>query len=90
MAFCFGGGFMDEMKKVRLFEKKVSQFELSRITRIHPSRISLIENDLVTPTSKERQLIAAALGADPEKLFGPDLEKRKRAGVWIRDGKRIA
>ena len=61
---------MNELKKIRLFEKKISQFGLSRISGVHPSRLSLIENDLATPTTSEREHIGEALGMPPEEIFG--------------------
>jgi transcriptional regulator with XRE-family HTH domain len=61
---------MNELKKIRLFDKKISQFELSRRSGVHPSRISLIENDLVVPTASERKKISEAIGMPPEEIFG--------------------
>lgn len=61
---------MSELKKIRLLEKMISQFELSRISGVHPSRISLIENNLTTPTMNEQKRIAEALGMSPKEIFG--------------------
>ena len=73
---------MNELKKIRIFEKKISQFELSRRSGVHPSRVSLIENDLIVPTASERKKISEALGMVPEEIFGdekaPGSGKKKR------------
>ena len=61
---------MSALKKIRLFEKRISQFELSRASGVHPSRISLIENDLTVPTANERKKISEALDMSPKEIFG--------------------
>jgi transcriptional regulator with XRE-family HTH domain len=61
---------MSELKKIRLFDKKISQFELSRRSGVHPSRLSLIENGLTVPTAGERKKISEAIGMPPEEIFG--------------------
>lgn len=61
---------MNELKKIRILDKKISQWELSRRSGIHPSRLSLIENDLTTPTANERRAISEALGVPAEEIFG--------------------
>ncbi len=63
---------MGELKKIRMFDKQISQFELSRLSGVHPSRISRLENDLVTPTVNEVKKISEALGVLPEEVFGLD------------------
>jgi len=42
--------------------KRISQWELAKLTEIPQSRISLIENNLVNPKTEEREAIAGALG----------------------------
>lgn len=71
---------MSELKKIRILDKKISQFELSRRSGVHPSRLSLIENDLAVPTANERKRIAEALGLDAGEIFGKidaDVEKKR-------------
>jgi transcriptional regulator with XRE-family HTH domain len=63
---------MNDLRKIRIFEKKISQFELSRKSGVHPSRISLLENDLAKPSESEARRISEALEMVPEELFGPD------------------
>lgn len=41
-----------KLKELR-FENNISQWELAKISGIHQSKISLIENNLVKPTEKE-------------------------------------
>jgi transcriptional regulator with XRE-family HTH domain len=59
---------MNHLKEMRFF-KNVSQALLALETGIQQSRISLIENGLVTPREEERQKIADALGVAKDKLF---------------------
>lgn len=46
----------------------VTQFELSRRTRIHPSQISKIESGRLRPTKIEIAQIANAFGIEPAQL----------------------
>ena len=59
---------MNKLKEVRFF-KNVTQPLLSLKTGIHQSRISLIENELVTPREDEKQKIAAVLEVNVEDIF---------------------
>jgi len=61
---------MNELRRIRIIEKKISQFGLSRKSGVHPSRISLIENDRATPTGNEMNRLSKALGVVPAELFG--------------------
>ena len=63
---------MNDLRRIRIIEKKISQFGLSRKSGVHPSRISLIENDRATPTANEMNRLSKALGVVPEELFGLD------------------
>ncbi len=62
---------MNELKKIRMLDKEITQFELSRRSGVHPSRLSLIENKLTKPTANEVRRISEALGMLPEEVFGP-------------------
>ena len=59
---------MNRLKKTRFF-KCVTQPLLALKTGIQQSRISLIENELVTPREEEKQKIAKALGVKPGTIF---------------------
>lgn len=63
---------MNELKKIRILDKKISQFELSRKSGIHPSRISVLERGLAMPSMNEANRISEALGMLPEEVFGLD------------------
>jgi len=60
---------MNDLKRVRIC-KELSQIELSRISKIHPSRISLVESGKATPSLSEMRRISEALGILPEEVFG--------------------
>jgi len=47
---------------------KVTQFELSRRTRIHPAIISQIETGRLRPTMEQLERIAEAFHVEPNKL----------------------
>jgi transcriptional regulator with XRE-family HTH domain len=51
------------MEKLRLkrLQKRLSQWDLSKMTGIHQSRISLIERNYVIPRHDEVMKLAAAL-----------------------------
>ncbi len=65
---------MIRLKEAR-FNKRMSQMRLFLMTRIWPSKISCIENDLISPTADEKRKLAEALGYSQEWLF-PQEEKR--------------
>jgi transcriptional regulator with XRE-family HTH domain len=68
---------MTDLRKIRVSEKRISQFELSQKSGVHPSRISLLENDLAMPSESEVRRISEALGMVPEELFGLDAVVRR-------------
>lgn len=68
---------MNELKKIRLLDKEISQFELSRRSGIHPSRISRIESGSIIPTIREARRISEALGMLPEEIFGPGVMTKR-------------
>jgi transcriptional regulator with XRE-family HTH domain len=49
--------------------RHISQYVIALKTGIQQSRISLIENELVTPREEEKQKIAKALGLKEEDIF---------------------
>lgn len=58
------------LRKVRIFDKRISQWELSKKSGVHPSRISLFECGKKTPSLNEMNRISEALGMVPEEIFG--------------------
>ncbi len=62
---------MVELRRIR-YNKGLSQIELSRISKVHPSRISLLESGSTVPTANEIKNISGALGMLPEEIFGLD------------------
>ena len=48
---------MNELKKIRI-DRELSQVELSRMTKVHPSRISVIESGSAVPTENEVRRIS--------------------------------
>lgn len=50
-------------------EQRMTQFVLAQKSRVHTSRISHIENELVEPTQNERDRIARALKTDVAIVF---------------------
>ena len=59
---------MNKLKEARFF-KSITQPLLALKTGIQQSRLSLIENELVTPRGEEKQKIAKALGLKEEDIF---------------------
>lgn len=49
-------------------KRDVTQFELSRRTRIHPSLLSQIESGRLRPTAEQLTRIAEAFGLEPAQL----------------------
>ena len=50
--------------------KNMSQWSLAQSSKVHQSRISLIENDLVGPSEDEKDKLSGALGVRVSELFG--------------------
>ncbi len=71
---------MSELRNIRLCDRGISQFELSRLSGIHPSRISRLEAGLIEPSMKEIQRISEALGVVPEEVFGLGTVMKKLNG----------
>ena len=59
---------MNKLKEIRFF-KEVTQPLLALKSGIQQSRISLIENELVTPREGEKQKIAKALNLEIKDIF---------------------
>ena len=68
-----------KLKEAR-FKKNVTQWDLWKATNIHQSRISLIENDYILPTEKEKELIASALGFSMDAIIWPCKRKNNCHG----------
>jgi transcriptional regulator with XRE-family HTH domain len=62
---------MNNLKSFRLY-KGINQYGLARITGVHQSRISLIENGYIVATVSEKERLAKALDCLPEEIFGPN------------------
>ena len=62
---------MNQLRVIRA-GKRLTQFQLGLMTGILQSRLSLIENDLISPREDERKRIAKALGMKVEEIFGAD------------------
>jgi transcriptional regulator with XRE-family HTH domain len=77
---------MNDLRRIRI-DKRISQFDLSLKSRVHPSRISLIENNRTTPTGSEMNRISDALGILPEEVFGLDTVMRRLMPVERRSEK---
>jgi transcriptional regulator with XRE-family HTH domain len=60
---------MNKLREIR-FYKRISQFKLAALSRVHQSKISLIENDLIDLNRDEKERIAEALGMTLEEIFG--------------------
>jgi len=68
---------MHKLKEVRFF-KGISQPLLALKTGIQQSRISLIENELVTPREEEKKKIAKALNLKIENIFTKEKDNDDR------------
>lgn len=58
---------MNKLREIRVV-KRITQFQLRLSTRIHQSKISMIENGLVEPREDEKKKLAEALGV--EEIWG--------------------
>ena len=79
---------MSDLRRIRAIEKKISQFELSRKSGVHPSRISLLENGIAAPSENEMRRIAEALEMLPEEIFGLDAVVRRLSSGRKRENER--
>lgn len=60
---------MNRLREVRVV-KRVTQFQLRLSTGIHQSKISLMENGLISPKEDEKAKLAKALNLNPEEIWG--------------------
>ena len=51
--------------------KRMTQWDMRKVTGIHQSKISLIERGYVIPSEKERAAIAEALGVAASEIQWP-------------------
>jgi transcriptional regulator with XRE-family HTH domain len=62
---------MNRLRETRVI-RRVTQFELSKLTDVYPSKISLIENGYVEPRPDEKLKLSRALGVKLEEVFPSD------------------
>jgi transcriptional regulator with XRE-family HTH domain len=62
---------MNRLREIRVI-RRITQFQLRLSTRIHQSRISMIENGLIEPREGEKQRLAKALHVKSEDVWGRD------------------
>ena len=55
------------LKEAR-FKKRLTQYDLVKLTGVHQSKVSLIERGYSSPTRKEKLAIARALEVDPREI----------------------
>jgi transcriptional regulator with XRE-family HTH domain len=60
------------------FQKRLTQWTLARTLGVHQSRISLIENGIVTPTESEKEALAGGLGVRIEDIEWPEIEPEEQ------------
>lgn len=64
---------MSGLKDIRIKVKEMSQWKLAQESKVHQSRISLIENGLVEATEDEKKKLAKALNVPVSEIF-PEVE----------------
>ena len=60
---------MNRLREIRAV-RRITQFQLRLSTGVHQSKISMIENGLVTPREDEKKRLAKALGTRVEEIWG--------------------
>ena len=58
--------------KIERAKKGTKAIWIAKITGIHPSRLSRIENGWIEPRKDEREAIARALGCSVMDIFGAE------------------
>jgi DNA-binding XRE family transcriptional regulator len=74
---------MNKLKEVRFF-RRISQFRLSNTVGIAASKLSLVENDLVTLKPDEEKKIADFFQLPVEEIFPPQentILPKKKSGM---------
>ena len=61
----------NKLRELRILPR-ISQWKLAAGSGVKQSRISLIENRLVTPTAKEKEKLAHSLNHTIEEIFQDD------------------
>jgi len=59
---------MNKLREIRVL-KRVTQFQLAKLTGVYPSKISLIENEWVEPRLDEKLKLSRALEVNLKELF---------------------
>jgi transcriptional regulator with XRE-family HTH domain len=77
---------LSNLKRIRLWDKRISQVEFARRSGIHPSRICLLESGKATPSANEMKRISNALGMLPEEIFGLEVVAERLALSQKRGG----
>ena len=69
-----------DLKVARVLNGK-TQWDVRKVTGIHQSKVSLIENGYVIPTNDEKKLIAGVLGFQVNEIEWPSsVQKSKVLG----------
>lgn len=61
-------GIRNRLRVLRA-ERRMTQFQLARKSRINTATVSLIENEHLVPTEEQRERLARALNADVTELL---------------------
>lgn len=77
---------MNRLRVIRA-EKRITQFQLRLSTGIHQSKISLIENEFVTPREEEKERLAKALHVRMQEIWGSNGGEEK---ITSTDQKQVA
>ena len=59
---------MNRLRELRVV-KRITQFQLTLLTGIGQSKISMVENDLLSPTEDEKKRLAEVLGVKVRKIW---------------------
>ena len=68
---------MNRVREIRVV-KRITQFQLRLSSGIHQSKISMIENNLVSPSEDEKHRLAKALHVSVQEIW--DSEEEEKAG----------
>jgi transcriptional regulator with XRE-family HTH domain len=78
----------ESMNRLREFRvvRQITQFQLRLQTGIHQSKISFIENGLISPREDEKKKLAKALGVRVAEIFpegSKESDRPARAEVFV-------